>query len=237
MKILNTSQNFHASDELKNEFSHVQNWVFDLDDTLYPSTSALFPQIRARMGLYVQKLLGVDEAEARALRQLYYREYGTTLAGLMHHHEIDPDDFLKFAHDIDHSIVKPNLHLLSAISMLKGKKFVFTNGSLYHAQRTITSLGLEGVFEDIFDIKMANYIPKPAQETYEKFFSHTGIDPKFSLMFEDLPQNLRVPKQYGMKTILIADQGEVHNELKEHLGEHIDYQINDLAGFLKEIAA
>ena len=159
---------------LMEDFATVQNWVFDLDNTLYPSSSDLFPQIRHKMTHYVASLLNISQKEAIGLRHKYYKDYGTTLAGLMHHHHVEPDDFLHYVHDIDYSIIEENINLRHVLMALEGKKYIFTNGSKQHAQTTLQSLGIADLFEVIFDIKMGDYIPKPERSIYEKFLQHTG---------------------------------------------------------------
>jgi putative hydrolase of the HAD superfamily len=220
------------------DFSHVRDWVFDLDNTLYPRHTDLFSQIDTRMTAYVAELLQLPEEEARALQKQYYREHGTTLKGLMTVHKIDPNAFLQQVHDIDYSWVKPDPALGAAIKALPGRKFIFTNGDTGHAERTARALGILDHFDDIFDIVAADLMPKPAAATYDKFMGLHRIDAARAAMFEDLPRNLTVPKAVGMKTVLIVPNNleEVFGEVWEHEGhdgDHIDYVTDDLAGFLK----
>lgn len=151
------------------KFAHVSDWVFDLDNTLYPHRSNLFAQIDAKMTAYVADLLQMDPAEARLLQKQLYREYGTTMAGLMARHSIDPDDFLQKVHDIDYAPIEANPELGEAIRSLPGRKFIFTNGDRGHAERTARKLGILDHFTDIFDIVAADLKPKPAREPYERF--------------------------------------------------------------------
>ncbi len=222
------------------DFDHVNTWVFDLDNTLYPHHSNLFSQIDVKMTSYVSQLLKLPRDEARALQKKFYLEHGTTLKGLMIHHKIDPDDFLEQVHDIDYTWLKPDLLLGEAIRALPGQKFIFTNGNRKHAERAAAQLGILDHFEDVFDIVAADLVPKPARETYDKFISKHGVNGHQAAMFEDLTRNLVEAKALGMKTVLILP----HNfeasfvEAWEHdgqNGDHIDHKTDDLAGFLTSL--
>lgn len=222
------------------DFSHVTEWIFDLDNTLYPHEVDLFAQIDVNMTGYVAKLLGLSREEARVIQKRYYHEHGTTLKGLMIHHQIDPLDFLNHAHDIDYSILKPNADLAESIKALPGRKFIFTNGSVKHAQDAASALGIVDLFEDIFDIVAADYLPKPAHETYEKFTQRHSIKTCSAAMFEDLPRNLAAPKQLGMKTVLLVPKNAPQVimerwEIPSESDEHIDYVVDDLKGFLDKL--
>lgn len=219
------------------DFTSIRDWVFDLDNTLYPRHTNLFSQIDTRMTAYVARLLQLPEDEARVLQKQYYRDHGTTLNGLMRLHSIDPNDFLEQVHDIDYSWVSPDPNLGRAIKALPGRKFIFTNGDRKHAERTATALGILDHFDDIFDIVAADLLPKPAAATYDKFMGLHRIEAGRAVMFEDLPRNLTVPKAIGMKTVLIVPRNmdEPLGEAWEHQGydgEHIDYVTDDLASFL-----
>lgn len=224
-----------------NHFAHVTDWVFDLDNTLYPHATNLFSQIDVRMTAYVSELLQLPRDEARALQKELYLEYGTTLAGLMKRHNIDPDDFLAKVHDIDYSWLAPDPALGEAITALPGRKFIFTNGDRGHAERTATQLGILQHFDDIFDIVAAGLKPKPAQETYDKFLAlHDIIGPK-AVMFEDLARNLMVPKALGMRTVLIVPRNfePTFSEIWERdpaFDDAVDFVTDDLSGFLRMIA-
>lgn len=220
------------------DFADITAWVFDLDNTLYPRHTDLFSQIDRKMTAYVQNLLNLPREEAREVQKDYYRDYGTTLNGLMKMHGIDPNDFLEKVHDIDYSWIEPHPELGEAIRTLPGRKFIFTNGDVAHAERTATALGILDHFDEIFDILAADLTPKPAEETYNRFVSLHGIDGSSAAMFEDLPRNLTVPKSLGMRTVLIVPHnmdvalGETWEE-EGRDGEHIDYVTDDLAGFLR----
>jgi len=219
------------------DFSHVREWVFDLDNTLYPHHINLFSQIDRNMTAYVAELLQMDPEEARTLQKRYYHEHGTTLQGLMIHYDIDPNDFLEKAHAIDYSALLPDPALGEAIKALPGRKFILTNGSVSHAKAAAGALGILDHFEDIFDIVAAGYLPKPASQTYEKFAALTKLDTAHAAMFEDLPRNLVAPKALGMKTVLLVPrnlEGIVMErwEIPAETDDHIDYITDDLALFL-----
>lgn len=221
-------------------FTGVEAWVFDLDNTLYPAHVNLFAQIDKRISEYIAKLLSMDEVTARIRQKEYYRDYGTTLRGLMLEHQIEPDDFLAYVHDIDYSPVQPDPKLGKAIAALPGRKFIFTNGDRPHAERTAAALGITDHFEDIFDIVAAGLMPKPNRETYELFLKQTGVAPARAAMFEDLTRNLLVPHKLGMRTVLIVPQGtrEVFREAWEMEGQdapHVDFATDDLGGFLHAV--
>lgn len=221
-------------------FAHVTEWVFDLDNTLYPHKTNLFSQIDVRMTAYVSQLLQLSREEARKLQKELYREYGTTMNGLMVRHGIDPDDFLNKVHDIDYSWVAPNPALGEAIRALPGRKFIFTNGDRLHAERTARQLGILDHFDDIFDIVAAGLTPKPARVTYDKFVGLHRVDAANAVMFEDLARNLSVPKQLGMTTVLIVPNNfePTFSEIWERDADHeddVDYVTDDLASFLRTV--
>lgn len=223
----------------RTEFAHVTEWVFDLDNTLYPHHIDLFAQIDRNMTAYVGQLLGLEFDEARALQKRYYHEHGTTLRGLMHHHGIEPGAFLDAAHAIDYTPVLADEGLSTAIKALPGRKFIFTNGTVKHAEAAARALGILDHFEDIFDIVAADYVPKPAGATYDKFASLNRVETGKAAMFEDLPRNLIAPKLLGMKTVLIVPSA-AHQPLErwEIAGDddtHIDYLTSDLAAFLRAV--
>lgn len=221
-------------------FTSVENWVFDLDNTLYPHHSSLFDQITTKMSTYVQNLTGKPLEEAKALQMDFYKKYGTTLRGLMMEYSIEPDDFLEYVHDIDHSLLTPNPQLAEAIQQLPGRRYILTNGTRKHAEAVANQLGITDHFEDIFGIMEADLVPKPAEETYQRFLMHNGIDPKRSAMFEDLSRNLVVPNTLGMRTVLVVPDGtrDVFREDWELTGQsdpHVDFVTDKLEGFLHDI--
>ncbi|MEI5679981.1 MULTISPECIES: pyrimidine 5'-nucleotidase [unclassified Mesorhizobium] len=221
-------------------FAHVTDWVFDLDNTLYPHHTNLFSQIDVKMTAYVSELLQLPREEARKLQKELYLEYGTTLKGLMERHSIDSDDFLNKVHDIDYSWLKPDPALGEAIKALPGRKFIFTNGDRGHAERTARELGILENFDDIFDIVAAGLTPKPAPETYDRFLALHHIAGPNAVMFEDLARNLIVPKTLGMKTVLIVPNNfePTFSEIWERdpaFDDSVDFVTDDLAAFLRTI--
>ncbi|MCO6185569.1 pyrimidine 5'-nucleotidase [Rhizobium sp. L1K21] len=224
----------------KSDFDHVTEWVFDLDNTLYPHHVDLFAQIDKNMTAYVSELLQVEPAEAKRIQKQYYHEHGTTLQGLILHHKADPTAFLNAAHAIDYTVVPENAELGEAIKALPGRKFIFTNGTVAHAEDTARRLGILDHFDDIFDIVAADYVPKPAGETYNKFMGLHRVETKNAVMFEDLPRNLQVPKTLGMKTVLLVPQdmtGTVMERWEKVSADdhHIDYVSDDLTRFLQAL--
>jgi putative hydrolase of the HAD superfamily len=221
-------------------FGHVDTWVFDLDNTLYPAGSDLWPKIDARITGFISALFGLDGLSARALQKYYYERYGTTLQGLMTEHDIVPSDFLAYVHDIDRSTVSPNVLLAAAIAALPGRKLVLTNGSREHALRTTEALGLHSLFEDVFDIEAANLVPKPNAQAYETFFARHNVDPARAAMFEDIARNLEVPHARGMVTTLVVPKRGTHDhreawEAANGPVPHVDFMTDNLEGFLESI--
>lgn len=221
-------------------FEHIRDWVFDLDNTLYPHHSNLFSQIDVKMTAYVAELLSLPSEDARSLQKELYLEYGTTLAGLMARHQIDPDAFLERVHDIDYSWLVPDPDLGAAIAALPGRKFIFTNGSKGHAERTARQLGIADHFDDIFDIVAAGLTPKPARKTYDAFAALHGIVGGQAAMFEDLARNLVVPKSQGMTTVLIVPRNfeptfaEIWEKDPQYT-DAVDFVTDDLAAFLRAL--
>ena len=224
------------------DFAHIDTWIFDLDNTLYPASCRLFDQIDVRIGAFVSRLLDIDPVEAKRIQKAYFYEYGTTLRGLMSEHHVAPQDFLDYVHDIDHSPVPANRMLDEALHALPGRKLIFTNGTVMHAQKVLARIGVTHHFGDIFDIVHSDYIPKPAIGPYRKFIAQTGIEPERSAMFEDIARNLEVPHQLGMTTVLVTSpenkDAQYLNALHGGAGEkHVDHVTDDLAAFLTQLAA
>lgn len=219
------------------DFATVRDWVFDLDNTLYPHHVDLFAQIDRNMTAYVAELLRMEPTEARVLQKRYYHDHGTTLAGLMANHGVDPQAFLERAHAIDYGALQPHPELGEAIKALPGRKFILTNGTVAHAEKAAGALGILDHFTDIFDIVAADYVPKPAGSTYDKFMSLHRVDTAHAAMFEDLPRNLVVPKALGMRTVLLVPRNleGIVIEAWEKASEddtYIDYATDNLAEFL-----
>ncbi|MEM6438935.1 MAG: pyrimidine 5'-nucleotidase [Pseudomonadota bacterium] len=211
-------------------FAEVETWVFDLDNTLYPPHERLFDQIERLIADYVQRELGVDAAEAARLRRAYWHDHGTTLAGLMIHHGVDPDPFLHDVHQIDFSPLTPNPALRAGIEALPGRKIVYTNGTADYARRTVRALRLEGLFEAFYGVESAFYTPKPEAAAYQRIFGADGLDPRRAAMFEDDPRNLRVPHLLGLRTVWV-----VPDEDPRPRPPHVEWRTEDLAGFLSRL--
>jgi len=218
-------------EEIVPDFANIEAWIFDLDNTLYPPSCNLFAQVDERMTAYVRTLLDVPYEAARKIQKDLYRDYGTTLRGLMDRYRIEPDDFLSYVHDIDYSWLEPDPLMGQALSRLDGRKLVFTNGSRRHAQRTLEQLGIAHGFEAIFDIKDADYTPKPARASYEKFLRDFDLDPERAVMFEDMECNLLEPKALGMRTVLVVPRQQADQPAKAP----VDFVTNNLTMFLREL--
>ncbi|MGH9805791.1 MAG: pyrimidine 5'-nucleotidase [Terriglobia bacterium] len=221
-------------------FTHVETWVFDLDNTLYPHHLNLWQQVDERIRAYVADFLKVSKDEAFRVQKDYYKRYGTTMRGLMHEHGMTPDDYLEFVHQIDHSPLMPDPALGAALEKLPGRKLILTNGTRKHADAVTKKLAVHEHFEDVFDIVAAELEPKPAAKTYRRFLARHHVNPAKAAMFEDLARNLEVPHALGMTTVLVVpeDQREVFREGWELEGRdapHIDYVTDDLAGFISSL--
>lgn len=212
---------------VKPAFSHVTQWVFDLDNTLYPPHMQLFDQIEVLMTDYVVRAIGVDRPEADRLRAQYWRDYGTTLAGLMAEHDLDPDPYLHAVHQVDMSHMDPDAELADHIRALPGRRIVYTNGSAPYAERVLAARGLSGVFDAIYGVEHAGYRPKPQKAAFQAIFAQDGIRAEQAAMFEDDPRNLAAPHQMGMRTVHVAP--------KPHQADHIHHHTDDLTGFLARL--
>jgi putative hydrolase of the HAD superfamily len=223
------------------DFTRVETWVFDLDNTLYPHHLNLWQQVDERIRSYIADFLKVSQDEAFRVQKDYYKRYGTSMRGLMTEHGMKPDDFLDYVHRIDHSPLEPNPALGAAIEKLPGRKLILTNGTRKHADAVMRRLEIHEKFEDVFDIIAAELEPKPLPQTYDKFLRLHGVDPTRAAMFEDLARNLAVPHALGMTTVLVvpAKTREVFREAWEMEGRdaaHVDHVTENLAAFLHGIA-
>jgi putative hydrolase of the HAD superfamily len=223
-------------------FSHIDTWVFDLDNTLYPHHVNLWQQVDKRIGEYIANYLKVSADEARRIQKDYYRRYGTSMRGMMSLHGVSADDYLAYVHRIDHSPLEPNPAMGAAIAKLPGRKLILTNGSTDHAAKVLERLGIGSHFEAVFDIIAAELEPKPAPQTYQKFLALHNVEPKSSAMFEDLARNLVIPHQLGMTTVLVVPDGSKNVvredwELEGRDAAHVDHVTDDLTGFLQGLSA
>ncbi|MBB4657952.1 pyrimidine 5'-nucleotidase [Parvularcula dongshanensis] len=216
-------------------------WVFDLDNTLYPASCNLFAQIDANMTRFIEDELSMPSGEARKLQKDLYVSHGTTLAGLMAEHSVSPHAFMAHVHDIDLTPVEPNSRLRAAMAALPGRRFVFTNGSLRHAENVARKIGVWDLFEGAFDVEGCGWTPKPHEAAYDAFLGAFGIEPERAVMFEDMADNLRVPHALGMTTVLIQTdaawcEDEPAAKRPSRPGEapmHVDHATSDLTGFLE----
>lgn len=229
-----------AAGEASRGFDATGVWIFDLDNTLYPADCNLFAQVDHRMGAFIAEYLGVPYTYARHLQKSYYRQFGTTLSGLMQVHKMRPEPFLDYVHDIDLSVVPHSPALRDAILRLEGRRLIFTNGSRRHAERVAEKLGVLDLFEDICDIAALEFVPKPDAEAFQRMIRLHGVDPSRSAMFEDMPHNLEAPHDLGMTTVL------VHSDYADHpvqqkirswteLPRHVHHMTRDLVAFLKSV--
>ncbi len=212
-------------------------WIFDLDNTLYPAECNLFAQVDHRMGEFIAHYLGVPYAHARHLQKSYYRQFGTTLAGLMAVHKLDPAEFLAYVHDIDLSVVPDAPELRAEIEKLPGRRLIFTNGSRRHAERVAEKLGVLDLFEDICDIAACEFVPKPEAEAFQRMIKRHDVKAQEAAMFEDMPMNLAAPHVLGMTTVLVHSSyvdHPVQEKMKAwtELPDHIHHMTLDLTGFL-----
>lgn len=212
---------------------HIDAWIFDLDNSLYPASANLFSLIDIRMGEYIERLLACDSAEARRVQKRYFLEHGTTLAGLMATHNVDPHDFLDYVHDIDLARISADPALVAAVDRLPGRKFVFTNGDETYARRVLDKLGLANLWDGLHDIYAMNYVPKPHPAAYEALCARHAIDPARALFVEDMARNLKPAKALGMTTVWIDNGSESGGH--EADPAFIDYRIADIGEWLHEI--
>jgi putative hydrolase of the HAD superfamily len=212
---------------------HIRNWVFDLDNTLYPARVNLFERVDARMNAYIRRLLGVDAVEARRVQKAYFHGHGTTLAGLMADHGVDPHDFLADVHDIEMEMLEADAPLAAAIARLPGRKLVFTNGDMPYALKILERLGLGGSFEGVHDIHAMALVPKPSPRAYTSLCDAFAIDPAETLFVEDLARNLKPAKAIGMATVWVDNGSEQVPGDDDRA--YVDYHVTDLAGWLEEI--
>ena len=227
------------ADAERRGFQATRAWIFDLDNTLYPAECNLFQQVDQRMGEFIARYLGVPFAHARHLQKTYYRQFGTTLAGLMKVHKLEPHAFLAYVHDIDLSGVSEVPGLRDEIAALPGRRLIFTNGSHRHAERVAEKLGVLDLFEDICDIAACDYIPKPSADAFERMIRRHDVAPGEAAMFEDMPMNLEVPHTLGMTTVLVHSSyldhpAQLQMQTWDALPDHIHHMTLDLAGFLSQ---
>lgn len=238
----NTSQTSGPASSVPRTFSHVETWVFDLDNTLYPHHLNLWQQVDERIRTFIAAYLKLPPDQAFRVQKDYYKRYGTSMRGLMIEHNLDPDDFLEFVHKIDHSPLEPNPALGAALKRLPGRKLILTNGTRKHAEAVMRRLAVHEHFEDVFDIIAAELEPKPSPQTYARFLARHNVEAPRAAMFEDLARNLKEPHALGMTTVLVVPEQtrEVLREGWELEGRDapfVDHVTDDLTGFLERLIA
>ena len=212
--------------------SHVRNWIFDLDNTLYPASADLFAHIDRRMTAFIAELLSVDRVEAHRIQKAYFIGHGTTLAGLMAEHQVDPHAFLAYVHDIEMDVLQEDAPLVAALARLPGRKLVFTNGDGPYALKVLERLGLGGSFEAVHDIHAMNLRPKPHADAYAGLCAAFDLDPNESLFVEDMARNLKPAKAIGMTTVWVDNGSEQAPDADR---SYIDFHIHALAPWLEQI--
>ena len=215
------------------ELQSIKFWIFDLDNTLYSGKTKVFEQVDKRMSKYISNKLSTSLEEAKKIQKNYFYKYNTTLNGMIKNHKIDPDEFLEFVHDINIDFLQKDPALAKEIEKLDGKKIIFTNGSRKHAINVSKKIGIDQLFDDIFDIVDAEFIPKPLLEPYKKLVKKHKIDPKLCVLVEDIARNLKPAYEMGMKTVWIENDEPWANKFSD--SEFVNYKTNNLSEFLKKI--
>tara|TARA_B110000116_G_C16795177_1_gene566217 strand:+ start:2482 stop:3153 length:672 start_codon:yes stop_codon:yes gene_type:complete len=213
----------------------INTWIFDLDNTLYSADSGIFQQVHTLMGEYVSKNLNIEIKEAKELQRKYYKEHGTTLRGLMDNHGVNPDHFLSEVHNLDYSIVGPDKELNRELEKLEGRKIIYTNANLQHAQNVLERLELSHMFHEIFDVKSANYIPKPEISPYEKIITDFDINASSTAMFDDIAKNLVPAKKVGFTSVWINAGYENFSDDIASSKKYLDYETKHISNFLNQV--
>jgi putative hydrolase of the HAD superfamily len=213
--------------------AHIDAWIFDLDNTLYPPAANLFGQIDERMTAYIDRLLQCGPEEARIVQKRYFHEHGTTLRGLMDFHRIDPHEFLEFVHDVDTAVLAHDARVIDGIARLPGRKLIFTNGDASYAGRVLEALGLGDAFEAIHDIHATDYVPKPDERAYRGLIEAHGIRPESALFVEDMARNLKPAKALGMTTVWVNNGSERGDH--DACESFIDIKIDDVGRWLDQV--
>ena len=215
------------------ELKKIKYWLFDLDNTLYSGDTKVFDQVDKKMSFYISKKLNISLEEAKKIQKNYFQEYNTTLNGMIKNHKINAEEFLDFVHDVDLNFLKRDLNLQNEISNLIGKKYIFTNGSKAHASNVTKRIGIENLFDGVFDIVDSDFVPKPSIEPYKKIIQKYGIDPEYCIFIEDIARNLKPAHELGMKTVwIINDEPWAAKFSNENF---INYKTDNLSDFLRRI--
>jgi putative hydrolase of the HAD superfamily len=215
------------------ELTKIKYWMFDLDNTLYSGDTKVFDQVDKKMSRFISEKLSVSLEEAKKIQKNYFHEYNTTLNGMIKNHKIDANEFLEFVHDVNLDFLKPDRDLEKQIAKLNGKKIIFTNGSKAHAANVTKRIGIDKLFDGVFDIVESDFIPKPSMEPYKKIIEDYKIEPQYCIFFEDIARNLKPAHELGMKTVWIKNDEPWAAKFSD--SDFINYRTSNLAKFLKEI--
>jgi len=215
------------------ELKKIKYWLFDLDNTLYSGDTKVFDQVDKKMSFFISKKLNVSIEEAKKIQKNYFHEYNTTLNGMIKNHKINAEEFLEFVHDVDLNFLKKDLDLQNELTNLIGKKYIFTNGSKAHASNVTKRIGIENLFDGVFDIVDSDFIPKPSIEPYKKIIQKYGIDPEYCIFIEDIARNLKPAYELGMKTVWIKNDEPWAAEFSNE--NFINYKTDNLSDFLRRI--
>ena len=213
----------------------INTWIFDLDNTLYSADSGIFQQVHELMGKFVSSHLNIEIEKAKIIQKKYYKQHGTTLKGMMDNHGVDPDHFLAEVHKLDYSIVGPNHKLNEELKKLKGRKIIYTNANMQHALDVLEKIELSNFFDEIYDIKMANYIPKPELAPYEQMIKKYNISAESAAMFDDIAKNLVPAKNVGFTSIWIDAGYENFSDDIANSKKYLDYETKNISNFLNQV--
>ena len=213
----------------------INTWIFDLDNTLYSADSGIFQQVHDLMGKFVSSHLDIGIEEAKIIQKNYYKQHGTTLRGMMDNHGVDPDHFLAEVHKLDYSIVGPNHKLNEELKKLQGRKIIYTNANMQHALEILERIELSNFFDEIYDIKMANYIPKPELAPYKQMIAQFDIETKSSAMFDDIAKNLVPAKNVGFTSVWIDAGYENFSDDIKSSKQYLDYETTNITEFLEDV--
>ena len=223
----------HTKPVLSSPFQSIDTWIFDLDNTLYPASSRLFDQVDRRITEYIMQALDLEWDDAHKKQKLFFREYGTSLSGMMEVHNIPANEYLEYVHNIDLSPLAPSPALNQALEQLPGRKVIFTNGSTAHAKNVTEKLGITHHFDATFDIVDCEFTPKPDLIVYEKMLSTLSINPKSAVMIEDMARNLVPAAALGITTVWVRT--EEAWAVEGAGGDHIEHVVDDLTEWLNSI--
>ena len=215
------------------ELKKIKYWLFDLDNTLYSGDTKVFDQVDKKMSFFISKKLNVNLKEAKKIQKNYFQEYHTTLNGMIKNHNIDAEEFLQYVHDVNLNFLKKDLNLQKELTKLMGKKYIFTNGSKAHATNVTKRIGIENLFDGVFDIIDSDFIPKPSIEPYKKIIQKYGIEPDYCIFIEDIARNLKPAHELGMKTVWIKNDEPWAAEFSNE--DFINYKTDNLSDFLSKI--